>query len=159
MAAPATTARTEPTGIKLENGYKTTIAFSNDPDVNFWEKTVQPPGWDGGDAIDTTTMHNDNLRTMAARALATLTESSLTVAYDPVVYNNIYDNLLNNNGSITVHFPDGSTLDFYGYLRTFEPQEMEEGAQPEANITIQPTNLDPANNVEEAPVMTEVAGT
>jgi hypothetical protein len=67
--------------------------------------------------------------------------------------------LINNETTITVHFPDGSTLAFYGYLKTFEPQEMTEGEQPEAECEFVVTNWDPANRVEAGPVMVEVAGT
>ncbi len=155
MAAPATTARSTPLGIPLGDGYSTKIAFAADADVSFWEKTVGPPGLDGGDAIETTTMHNSTYRTFGARSLITLSESSTTVAYDPDLYDEAIA-LINVEGAITVHFPDGSTLDFFGFLRTFEPGDNEEGTQPEATLTIQPTNWDPANNVEAAPVMTEV---
>ena len=158
MAAPATTARVDPVGIKVDDGYQTLIAFEADPDISFWEKTVQPPGMDGEDKINTTTMHNVTWRTFASRALVSLTEASLTVAYDPDAYNQILA-ILNVEGSITVHFPDGSTLDFFGFLKNFEVQDHEEGAQPEANIIIEPTNYDPVNNVEAGPVLTSVAGT
>lgn len=158
MAAPSSTARVAPDGIPLEDGFSTKIAFEHDPNISFWEKTVKPPGLDGGDAIDITTMHNTTWRTFAARDLKTLTEMSTTVAYDPDVYDEILA-IINLEGSITVTFPDGSTLDFFGYLRTFEPNDVSEGSQPEATITIQPTNYDPTNDVEAAPVMTEVSGT
>jgi len=159
MTAPASTTRSTPSGKYLDDGYSTKIAFARDADVEFWEKTVKPPGYDGGDAIDTTTMHNVTYRTFAARALKTLTESSLNVAYDPAVYTSILNNLINQEGSITVHFPDGSKLDFYGYLRTFEPADNAEGEFPEATINITPTNWDPVNDVEAAPVLTSVSGT
>lgn len=159
MAAPTTTARATPAGIKMDDGFSTVIAFSRDVDVSFWEKTVTPPGIDGGDAIETTTMHNDIWRTMAPRRLKTLTDASITVAYDPAVFTQILDNLINQEGSITIHFPDGSTLDFYGYLKTFEPGENTEGEQPEATITIVPTNQDPTTGSEEPPILTSVAGT
>ena len=58
-----------------------------------------------------------------------------------------------------ITFADGSTLAFYGYLKNFEPQDSEEGSDPEANITIQPTNWDNANSTEEAPVLVAVPGT
>lgn len=143
-----TTARQTPGGTKLDDGFSTKIAFAADPDVSFWEKSVKPPGIDGGDAIDTTTMHNTTWRTFAARALRTLTESSITVAYDPKVYDQIVA-LINVNGWITVHFPDGSILNFVGFLRSFEPGDNSEGAQPEATISITPTNI--LNGVETAP--------
>lgn len=153
-----TTARVAPLGIELEDGFPTTIAFAADPDIAFWEKTVTPPGVDGGDAIEQTTMHNDLWRTFAARSLVTLTEMSLTAAWDPALYDSIL-NLVNVEGSITVHFSNGDTLDFFGYLRVFEPQEMSEGEQPEAQITIQPTNRDPVTHAETAPNWTGTAGT
>lgn len=155
---PSTTTRQTPSGIKLDDGFSTKIAPAADPDVSFWEKTVQPPGIDGGDAIDTTTMHNITWRTMAPRALKTLTECSVTAAYDPNLYNSILS-LINLETSWTVRFPDGSTLDFFGFLKNFEPQEHQEGEQPEANITIVPTNQDPTTGAEAAPVLTNVAGT
>jgi len=159
MTAPSTTARLTPAGIKISDGFSTKIAFDRDPNVSFWEKEVTPPGFDGGDAIDDTTMHNTTYRTFASRSLTTLTESSITVMYDPDVYNNILDNLLNQEGSITVTFPDGSTMDFYGYLRTFVPGPLVEGEPPEAEITIQPTNRENGTSTEEAMVLTSVSGT
>lgn len=158
MSAPATTARQTPAGIKLDDGYQTKIAFAADPDVSFWEKTVKPPGLDGGSPIDTTTMHNTTWRTMAARALITLTESTVNAAYDPNVYNNILA-LINVEGAITVRFPDGSTLSFFGFLQKFEPNDNAEGEMPMAAVTITPTNYDPVGKVEAAPVLTSVAGT
>jgi len=134
-----TTARSAPGGTKLEDGYSTKIAFAADADVSLWEKTVKPPGMDGGDAIETTDMHNTDLRTMAARALKTMTTSTLNVSYDPAVYDQI-DALINENGWITVHFPDLSTLDFVGYLKSFEPGDNAEGTQPTAACQIIATN-------------------
>lgn len=158
MAAPATTTRQTPGGAWLGDGFRTLIAPAYDPDVSFWEKTVKPPGVDGGDKVDTTTMHNLTYRTGASRALATLTASQMKAAYDPAVYTQIIA-LVNRETSWTVRFPDNSTLDFYGFLRSFEPDELVEGQQPEASILIEPTNYDPTNKVEAGPVMTSVSGT
>ena len=150
--------RVTPVGTKLDDGYQTLIAFEADPDISLWEKTVKPPGVDGGDAIETTTMHNTTWRTMAARALKTLTESALTCTYDPLVYDQIVA-LINVETQLTVAFPDGSTLDFFGYLRTFEPGDNAEGAQPEATCNITPTNLDPNTGNEAGPTFTNNSGT
>jgi hypothetical protein len=151
-----TTARTTPHGIKMDDGFSTKIAFAADPDISFWEKTVTPPGIDGGDAIETTTMHNTTWRSMAARALKTLTESSITVAWDPQVYDQIVA-LINVEGLITVWFPNGDALDFYGFLKSFTPGDMSEGSPPEAEISIVPTNINPLTGAEAAPVFTEIA--
>jgi hypothetical protein len=146
-----TTARVTPTGNKLDDGFRCLIAFAEAPDVLLWEKQVTPPGVDGGDAIDTTTMHNQKWRTSAARALQTLTQSSMTVAYDPESYDSVQD-LINVVGWITVHFPDGATLDFVGFLKDFQPGALVEGTQPEATCTIVPTNE--LDGVETDPLMT-----
>jgi hypothetical protein len=58
MAAPVATARVDPTGIKLDDGYRTLVTFATDPNIEFWEKSVTPPGLDGGDALETKTIHN-----------------------------------------------------------------------------------------------------
>lgn len=158
MAAPTPTTRGTPAGIKMKDGYQCLITISGNTTVSFWEKTVTPPGVDGGDAIDQTTMHNVDWRTFASRSLMTLTEAKTKAAYDPNLYTQLLT-LINVEGTITVTFMDGSTLAFYGYLRNAQPAEVSEGTQPEIDITIQPTNFDPTNKVEAAPVLTSVAGT
>jgi hypothetical protein len=134
-----TTERGTPGGTKLGDGYQCLIAFAQDADVSLWEKSVTPPGIDGGDPVDTSTMHNTTYRTKAARQLKELTNGSFTAAYDPQVYDQIVS-LINVEGWITVHFPDGSTLDFMGYLKSFTPGEIVEGSQPEAECEIVCTN-------------------
>lgn len=158
MAAPTATVRTTPTGKFLGDGHSTKIAFSRNAGVNLWEKTVKPPGIDGGDPVDVTTMHNITWTTLNPRKLRTMTESTFTAAYDPVVYTEILS-LVNAEGSVTVIFPDGSTLAFFGYLQKFEPNDNKEGEQPEATCTIACTNYDPTNDVEAGPVLASVAGT
>lgn len=158
MAAPTPSARVAPTGIHLEDGFSTLITLATDTNIELWEKTVKPPGIDGGDSIPQTTMHNTAWRTMAPRQLKTLTETTTTCAYDPLIYTSILASV-NIPTTITVTFPDGTTLAFYGYLQKFEPSDLKEGEQPEATVTITPTNYDPVNHVEAAPVLTNVAGT
>lgn len=152
------TARVTPTGTKLDNGFSTKITFANDADVSFWEKTVTPPGIDGGDGIDITTMFNTAWRTKAARTLKELTDASVTAAYDPNVHSQIVA-LVNVEQLITVTFPDTSTLDFYGYLKSFTPGEFQEGEQPTADIEVVCTNLNPNTGLETAPVFTNNSGT
>lgn len=157
MAAPSATTRQTPSGIKLDDGYQSLITFESDPDVSFWEKSVTPPSIDGGEPIDTTTMHNSTFRTKASRSLKEYGDCTLVAAYDPVCYTQCLA-LCNVETIITVTFPDGSTLAFHGYLQKFEPNALEEGSQPEATITIVATNQD-SSGTEQAPVLDEVAGT
>lgn len=139
----------------LEDGYQTLISFAENPAVHLKEKTITPPGIDGGDAIDVTTMRNEDWRTFALRALKTLTESSFRAAYDPVIYDEL-DAMINVNQLITITFSDGSSVAFWGGLRTAQPQEVEEGAMPEVECNITPTNRD-NTGAEVAPVYTAAA--
>jgi hypothetical protein len=159
MAAPATTPRGTPSGIRLDNGFKTTYSFSRNTTIGLWEKTVKPMGWDGGEAIPTSTQLNTLYHSSAPRALIKSTPAVIKVAYDPLAIQKIRSDLLNQPGAITERYPDGSTLDYFGFVRTFDPDPLEEGKQPEASITIEVTNYDPTNRVEAAPVLTSVSGT
>src|SRR5690606_20597699 len=100
---------------RLDDGFSTIISFANFPSVKFWEKAVTPPGLSGGGANDTTTMRNTEWRTQAPKKLKTMTESSITVAYDPQVYQDT-PNMIQVNQPITVTFPDGSSVTFWGWL-------------------------------------------
>lgn len=158
MAAPTPITRQTPAGIHLQEGHGAKITIGADPDVSFWEKTVTPPGMDGGDAIEQTTQFNTLYITKAPQTLIDMTNASGTAAYDPNVYNNIIA-LINVETTCTVRFPDASTLAFYGFLKSFIPTELVKGQQPEANFEVVCTNYDYANKVEAAPVLTSVAGT
>lgn len=158
MAAPTPSARVEPTGIKLRDGYRTLVTFAADTNLNVWEISITPPGLDGGDPIDTTTMWNDRWRSMSSRALITMTEFKMDCAYDPVIYSEALS-LINLETTVTVRFPDTSTLAFYGFLKSFEMDALEEGTFPKCTITVVPTNADPTTGAEEDPVLTNVAGT
>jgi hypothetical protein len=159
MAAPPTTVRSAPTGFKLPDGYQTTISFALKPTVQFWERSVKPPGIDGGDPIDTTTMWNVSWRTRYARHLKTLTDCSGEAAYDPDCIPDLFA-IINNVGGITIAFPDSSTLTFWGFLQKVEFGENKEGEMPVLNYTIVPTNQDPgALGGTEPPVYTPAAGT
>lgn len=133
---------------RLDDGFSTTISLTG-ANTTFWEKSVTPPGLDGGGSIDTTTMRNVNWRTFAPKSLVTMSEMSLTVAYDSSKIADISD--LNINQLIVVTFPDTSTLTFWGFVNSFVPGELAEGEQPEAEITIIPTNRDNASPPVEVP--------
>lgn len=159
--APTTTARVAPPGRRLEDGKgptKATLAFASDPNVNLWEIEVGVPGFDNGDAIDTTTQWNSTWRTFAARVLFTLTEFTVVGAYDPSLLTEILA-LKGVEMAMTLHFPDDSTYDFFAFIRVMEFDALVEGTMPRATLTIQPTNTDPTTGGEESPVLTSSAGT
>jgi len=135
---------------RIDDGYQTLISFAADATVLLYEKTVTPPGIDGGGEVDTTTMLNATWRTRNPKALITLSNASMVAAYDPGVYPEIVA-LVNVNNLITCTFPDDSTLAFWGWLNTFTPNEHAEGAQPTAAVDIIPSNQNDSG-VETAPV-------
>lgn len=135
---------------RLDDGYQTLISAAADPTVLFYEKTVKPPGVDGGGGIDTTTMLNSAYRSMAPKSLITLTNGGMNVAYDPATLSEILA-LVNVNTLWTITFPNSHTWAFYGFLNKFEPNDLVEGEQPTADIEIVPTNVN-GSNVETAPV-------
>lgn len=156
--APVATVRGTPAGYKLRDGYSTKITFAGSTTIEFWEKTVQPTGMDGGDKVDQTTMHNVLYRTARPRQLVTLTDSTLKVAYNPLVNTSVLA-AVNREDTVTETFPDGSTKAYYGFLKSFVPDAHEEGKQPEATIVICATNFDKTANVEAGPAYVDVAGT
>jgi hypothetical protein len=132
MPPPAPTARVTPTAKKPGSGYKILITFALDPDIEIWEKTVKPSGQDGGDPIDTTTMHNNVVRTKAPRALIESTDITITCAYNPVAVGSIRA-ILNKETTITTAWWDG---------------------QPEGTLTVSITNQDPTTGAVEEGVYT-----
>lgn len=158
MAAPTPSPRLVPTGQFLKNGYRSLITIANAPHIALWEKGVQPPGLDGGEPVDTTTMHNRDYRSSAPRSLKTLTAVTFKAAYDPAVYPDLVAQI-NVEQVFTNLFSNHDSLCYWGFLQKVEPQEMVDGTQPEANVTIMPTNVDPSDGSEAGPVWTAATGT
>ena len=158
MAAPAATARTTPSGLMLEDGFKTLITFARSPSVKLWEITVKPVGYDGGDKIKLSNMHNTALHTFAPRKLKMLTDGSFKCHYDPGALLTILTTLLNYKDTITETYADGTTFCYFGVLNKFERDEHQEGEAPTATVSFFATNRD-SSGVEQTPVLTEVTGT
>lgn len=131
---------------RIDDGFSTQIGFALNANVKFFEKEVTPPGIEGGGANQTTTMRNVRLRTMSPKKLYTLTEADAVVSYDPAVYPQILA-MVNKNQLVTVLYPDGSTLAFWGWLDTFKPNAAKEGEQPTAAVKVIPSNQN-ASGVE-----------
>lgn len=142
---------------QMDDGHSTLLLITGSTDICFWEKTVKPPGMDGGDPIDTTTMHNVTWRTQVPRSLVTMTPCNLTAAYDAEMWCTV-PSVINVNTEMLVRFPNGDMVGFFGFLQSVEPQDHSEGAQPEVNIVIGITNMD-TDLAEQAPVWSNSTGT
>jgi hypothetical protein len=158
MTAPVATNRTTPSGKFFKDGYRTLITFAANASIQLWEKSVKPPGLDGGEAIDVTTMHNIEWRTKAFQTLKELTESTMTVGYKGTAYAQVKA-LINVETTVTITFPNGSKIAFFGGLRSFEAGDQSIGEMPEGTVTITPTMRDLTTGIEESFVYTAASGT
>jgi len=137
----------------MNDGYQTTIGFSALAsgvvfNVIAKEKGVTPPAIEGGGKIDLTTMRNSNARTFYPKQLYTIADCSVVVAWDPLMYGEMAS-VIGVNQTITITFPDASTLAFWGTLDGFTPNENVEGEQPTAVLNIIATNLNDSDEETE----------
>lgn len=130
-----------PSGKHLTDGFPTLIGMSNAPNVAFWEVSVKPPGFDGGELNPQTNMRNTAWRTFMAKKLKTLTAMTFKAHYDPKVIGDI-NNQLNINQLYTVTHSNGAVWSFWAVLNKFDLDEVTEGNTPTASCTITPTNMD-----------------
>lgn len=158
MTAPSPTDRVTPVGTRLGNGHATLITLAADTDVSFWEVSVKPFGLDGGEMVNTSTMHNTTVHTKAPSALIDITDATGSAAYDPAVLDQILA-LLNVPTTVTITHPNGDQWAAYGCLRMFDPDENEEGTMPTASYAIGFTNTNPTTGGEEVPNFVSAAGT
>ncbi len=153
---------TRPQGV-LTDGFPTLFGFGSGPEdpfdetmgITMCEKRLKPFGMDGGGPNDTTCMRNTRWRTRQGKKLLTLTEMSITVSYNPVVFEDMVD-VLQRNNPMYFAWPDGSLVTFWGFVESFDPHEITEGAQPEADLKVCPTNQNLAG--EEEPPFYDSAG-
>ena len=157
FAAPSPAAIGTPAGLHLRDGYSTKIVFNRLTTFGLWEKTVQPSALSVGEAIDLTTMRNTAVTTKWPQTLHDVGDLQLVCGYDPNIWATGRATVLGQNDNITVQYPDGSTLAFFGFLRELTPAALQRGTFPECNVTITVTNLD-SSFAEQAPVYTNVSG-
>jgi hypothetical protein len=158
MAAPAHTVHGTPPGKELRDGVGTTIVFALVPNVNFWETELTPPGREGGEPIDNTSLLNTVYRTRRAPVLVEGVIISGSAKYDPKITSDL-NNLLNKEGACTLWWPDGSYYDFFGYLKSWKYDGHKEKTLPTAKFEIVQTFWDPVNGVEAAGVYHDAPGT
>jgi len=160
MGNPTHGTRVAPSGnFDLFDGFVSKITFANDTNVTFWEKSVKPPGLDGGEPIIRSTMFNTVYHTKHPGGLIDVTPVTTKVAYCLQSYTDILAIINDVNDTVTVTVCDGSQISFFGYLQKFEPDELTPNTHPEATITVIATMYDHANQVEGAFLITEVTGT
>ena len=124
---------------KLTDGFSSTISFASDSSVSVWEVEVTPPSIQGGGGHRTSTMRNTTYHTNSPGSLIDIGDCTVLVAYDPATWSEMIA-MCNVEQLITVTWPDGSSLAFYGWVDVFEPTSLVENEMPTANMTIKASN-------------------
>lgn len=153
MAAPtpAATNLRVPAGRFLELGKQILVTIKGDGTsyntIGLWEVSVTPVALSGGDKVGIGNQYNVKYETFVPQRLITVGDMQMTVQYDPDAYDEI-SQAINDNTTITIHFPNGDRLAFYGYLKDFTPGEVSRTTNPTATVVISATMFDPVNFVE-----------
>jgi len=136
----------------LQEGHGSTLSFASFASLflKIDPESATPPGVDGGDKIDTTTLSNTNVKTGAPPDLKEITAGSATCSYDPEMLTEAMS-AVNVNNLITYTFNNGDSWSFWGYLKSFTPGENATGEKPTADIEIEVTNVNDSD-VETVPV-------
>ena len=150
MSLPSPTVRNTPPIAPMKDGHRSMFTFANAATISVWEKGMKPMGMDGGDMIDVNTMHTGTWFQQWPRAIIRTTPLNVRVGYITSQYP-IIRQQINVNQAITQWFPSSHWVTFYGVLRLFDPEEMVEGTQPEAQMVLEATHWDPVGNVEHGP--------
>lgn len=140
----------------IRDGYATLITLSALPAAKLYEREVTPPQLDGGGSIESASMRNTNWRVKDPKTLVGIGDLVATVMYASVSYSQI-SALINSPQTITLRWPDGATLQFYGYVDKFAPGGHSEGNLPTATITIVVTLRHPTTGAETSPIFTPAA--
>lgn len=114
-------------------GYATTIDLGG---VVIWELESTPPGIDGGNPINVTSMRNTLWETQLPKTLKKLTMAKFKCAFAGEAYNTL-NALINVNRPMVITLPDGKRISAWGWLRKFIPDPLKEGEQPTADVEIE----------------------
>ena len=98
---------------------------------------VTPPAVEGGDAIDLTTMSNDEWQTFGGKTLKELGDVTTSISWDPELYEDLTPFISKGvERDFYVVFPDGTSLKFQGEIKSFTPDTLTIGERPTATIVI-----------------------
>lgn len=137
----------------LRDGFSTLISLTNLPGIAIFERETTPPPLDGGGPIESASMRATAWRQKDPKTLKGMGSMTLTVMYSTGAYAAIAGQI-NQNQSITLTWPDGATLRFYGFIDKFAPSGHSEGNLPTAQMTIEVTFRHPTTGAEVAPIFT-----
>lgn len=121
----------------IDDGLGTTMTWGSSTTFTLEKMSITPPAIEGGDKIDITTLNRTAWRTFVPKTLKQLEDAGFTARWDASEH---IDAPINSNEAITITFPDGDKIVFWGYLKTLEVGEIVEGDKVEGTGTITVTN-------------------
>lgn len=128
----------------LKDGYQTLFTAAVIVAKMYKVISLTPPALDGRGSIDQTNMESEITTQKSAKSLIDVGNFNITIAYDSKNYDftdvNSFAFWLNINGLMTLTFPDGTSVNFWGYINAFRPGENSEGNRPTAVLEIIVTN-------------------
>lgn len=163
MSLPAVTVRTTPTGYKLPEGFKVTIAFSLNAAINLFETEAEPAGFEVPE-INITTQHNVRFVTKWPSALIMNDDITGSAGYDPDVMDNIVSLIgfviVGGTAScVTIRMPDSTTHNYFAFLKSVKFQPLRVAQFPLVNYAVSVTNWDPVGKVEQGVYTVQAGGT
>lgn len=115
-------------------------------------KSIGSIGVDGGDPIDATCLSNTAWMTKQPQTLKEVPDFTFACQYFPDDLTDIIA-AVNDNQLLRLTFADSSFLEFWGYLKSYEPKEAGKGEEWQATGTVVVTNMDDSG-VETGPTYT-----
>ena len=117
MAAPTPTSRVTPSAAILnDDGFSTKITLSSVPSLSIWEKELTALGVEGGEPIDISNMFATLWHTSAPKTLKKLKPCKVKAFFDINAWPTLVVQV-NKKQTITLLFPNGATLFFYGFVQ------------------------------------------
>lgn len=127
----------------LRDGFKTLIGFQLLPGAggtDYHEVELALPEIDGRGGIDQTSMRNTVYTTEIPKYLVTFGEFRGTFMYSAAFYVGL-TGLLNRNQLLSIQLPDGTVLQFWGWVSKATPSSLKEGERPTLDVTFRVSNL------------------
>jgi len=103
--------------------------------------TLKGLGLEGGDALDASHLANVLYKTKKPQTLTEIPDVTGTGHYTPANHDTAVAEL-NKNQELVLTFAGVGTLTFWGYLKTYDPDEGEIGTVWNVTFSIVVTNLD-----------------
>jgi hypothetical protein len=134
----------------LKDGYQTLFTTSLIAAKMYKIVSLTPPPIDGRGPIDQTNMESAVATQKSPKALIDMGNFNATIVYDTKNYDftdvNAIAFWVNVNGLCNLTFPDGTGVNFWGYINAMRPGENAEGNRPTAVLEIVVTNEDNSGN-------------